>query len=232
MTFMKQLILACLPILFCLPFANAQNAPLSEAQAYIIQKDYQNAIPVLEKLYKQHPSDVEVYDTYLKALIGNKDFKEAEELVGKQIKKQPVNTLLYIDMGQVFLQDGKKKKAEEQFDLAISKMTGNDMITTKMATRFIDLKQIDYAIKTYERGIEILRNPFLYGNALARLYAQQNEMEKAISMVLDGGIRQFGGHDDAKSLLLEMLGNDPKKLQITQKALLKKINEQPGNIYY
>eukprot|EP01012_Entosiphon_sulcatum_P018181 TRINITY_DN22918_c0_g2_i1.p1 TRINITY_DN22918_c0_g2~~TRINITY_DN22918_c0_g2_i1.p1 ORF type:complete len:478 (-),score=86.14 TRINITY_DN22918_c0_g2_i1:191-1471(-) len=51
--------------------------------------------------------------------------------------------------------------------------------------------------------------------------------------MLDGGQAfMMNGAEDTKAGLLEILGNDPKKLQAGQKALIKKINEQPDNPFF
>src|SRR5690606_2170673 len=89
-----------------------------------------------------------------------------------------------------------------------------------------------FAIKVYERAIEKLRNPFLYTTPLARLYSRTGDIDKAVSAMLNIGPVQMPGADDAKSTMLELLGNDPKKLQLAQKALIKRINEQPENTWY
>jgi len=210
----------------------AQEDLLSQAQVYTIQKNYDKALDIYQLLYDKNPLNKEVYSAYLKTLLDKKDYKQAQKLAEKQAGLQPRNPLFILDLGRVYLMSGKEKKAEETFDAALSLMTGDDMTTVNMVNAFIVMQREDYAIKTYERAIELLHNPFIYANALARLYAKNNEMDKAVAIIVEAGPHQMGGTDDTKSLLLELLGNDPKKLQEAQKAIIKKINENPTNVFY
>jgi tetratricopeptide (TPR) repeat protein len=205
---------------------------LKQARIYMDLKQYDIAIPIYKTIYEQNPLDVEMYNEYLGAILADKKYKDAQELVEKQLKITPQNALLYIDLGKIFIESGKEKKATEPFDKAVSMINGDDFLTTKLAKAFIELHQDKYAIKTYERALEILHSPFLYANPLARLYSKTGDIEKAVNAMLTLGPGQMPGMEDTKSTLLVILGNDPKKLQLAQKALIKKINEQPENAWY
>jgi tetratricopeptide (TPR) repeat protein len=220
-----------LMMLVCGP-AYGQDNDLTQARVYADTKNYEKAIPIYEKLYNQSPLDAEVYGEYLSALIADKQYKDAEQLVEQQIKNKPQDPMVYIDLGKVLLSAGKEKKAGDQFENAIKLMTGDDMVTTKMANAFTAINQDKFAIKTYEHAIEMLRNSYLYGTPLAKLYAKTGDIEKAVNALLNVGPMQMPGADDPKAVLLELLSNDAKKLQLAQKALIKRINDQPENTWY
>lgn len=210
----------------------AQTDPLMQARLYTEQKEYNQAINLYKRLYSQNPADQDVYGEYLNLLITTKDLKEAEKLVKEQTHIRPQSPMPLIDLGRIYMADGKEKKAEEQFNKAIEKINGDDVLTQQMATAFSNIDKDDYAIKTYERAEDLLRNPVIYSNPLARLYAKTGVIDKAIASLLEAGPMQLGGQEETKSTMLEFLGNDPKKLMMAQKALIKKINEQPDNPYY
>ncbi len=205
---------------------------LAQARTWVLQKNYPQAIEAYKKLYAERTGEVELYQEYLQTLIAAKSYKDAEKLTEKQLSLRPQDPIPLVDAGYLYLLNGKEKKAKEYFVVAISRINGDDMITTRMATAFSRIEQIDWAIKTYERAIAILHNPFLYGYVLARLYAQNGEIEKSVATLLDAGPRQIGTAEDTKSLLLEVLNNQPKHLALAQKAVVKKINESPENIFY
>lgn len=219
-------------MLFHVHPVGAQPDPIAEARTFAMQKEYGKAIEIYKKLYAQNPHDAEVYHEYLQTLIDNKNWKEATALAEKHIAAQAYSSLPVVDLGRVYLLSGKEKKAEEQFDKAISLMNGDDMVTTKMVTAFSLMNKNEYAIKTYERASELLRNPFIYSNALARLYAGTGAVDKAVNVLIEAGPRQIAGVDDTKSMLLEIIGSDPKKLHRAQKTIIKKINENPANNFY
>lgn len=199
---------------------------------YADRKDYDKAGELFKKLYNENPANTDVYTEYLNMLINAKDIKTAERLVNDQIKMRPNNPLPLIDLGRVYIAAGKDKKAEEQFDQAVKYVNGDDLATQQIANTFNGLGRDDYALKTYERARDLLKNPYLYSGPLSRLYAKTGDIDKAIGALLDAGPGQFGMLEDTKATLLEFLGTDAKKIQQAQKALVKKINEQPENPYY
>jgi hypothetical protein len=70
----------------------------------------------------------------------------------------------------------------------------------------------------------IMQNPYLYSGPLSRLYAKAGDVPKAVDALLNGGPTPFGGQDDTKAQLLELLGDDASKLAVAQKAIIRRIN--------
>ncbi|MGN6566546.1 MAG: tetratricopeptide repeat protein [Flavipsychrobacter sp.] len=207
-------------------------SPLAQAKEYAANKDYDKAIDIFRKVYEQNPSDASVYQDYLNTLLQAKKYKDAEKLVEGQLSFNPRSSLLFIDLGRVYDAEGKGKKADEQYDLAVQYISGDDMVTQQMANAFTAMGKDDYTLRTYERAKDIIGNPYLYSGQLAKLYAKKGDMDKALDMLMEGGAIQFGGLDNTKTMLLELLGIDTKKMQQAQKALIKKINQQPENTVY
>ena len=219
-------------LLLCHVCAIAQTNTLVQAKLYSDNGEIKKAKDLFEYLYKQSPNDGDVYQAYFHFLFVNKEWKAAEKLVEHQFKIKTYAPLMHIDLGRVYLKESKEKKANEQFDYAIQSLNGDDMLTSKMASTFEDDSLDTWAIKTLEHGIEMMHNPFMYGIPLAKLYAKAGKMDEAVTALLNLGQIQIPGVEDTKATLLQLIGNDPQKLQLTQKALIKKINEQPNNIWY
>ena len=219
-------------LLLCSVLVRAQNNALVQARLYADNGETKKAKELFEDLYRQSPNDGDIYQAYFEFLFQNKEWKTAERLVEHQFKVKTYAPLMHIDLGRIYLKQGKEKKANEQFDYAIQSLKGDDMLTTKMANTF-EADSLDvWAIKTLEHGIEMMHNPFMYGIPLAKLYAKAGKMDEAVTALLNLGQIQIPGVEDTKATLLQLIGNDQQKLQLTQKALIKKINEQPDNIWY
>lgn len=212
--------------------AFAQTEELTQARVFAEKQEYEKAKDAYKKLYKSTPADMEVYSEYLQLLLNTKDLKNAEKLVEEQDNVRQNNPIVTIDKGRILVAQGKEKKALEQFDKAVQLVNGDDIFTQQIANTFAAIGREDYALKTYERARDLLHNPFLYSGPLVRLYAKNNELDKAVFTLLDASPGQMGGSEEIKATLLELLGTDTKKMQQVQKALLKKINEQPENPYY
>jgi TolA-binding protein len=212
---------------------HAQSADSSgaAAHAFIEAKEWDKAADILGKLYPANPADVNIYHDYLTALLGQKDFRAAEQLVNEQ-KNHSSTPTIFIDLGRVYEASGKTGKATAQYDAAIKSVNGDEMLAQQLVAAFSAAGHDDYAIQVYERMRTIMQNPFLYSGPLSRLYARIGDVPNAIEALLHGGPTPFGGQDDTKSQLLELLGNDAAKLGIAQKAIIRRINLQPENTYY
>lgn len=212
--------------------ALAQTDQLTEARVYTDQKQYDKAADIYSKLYKDNPASTDVYDEYLQLLVTTKEYKDAEKVVEKQLSLQPKSPLVAIDMGMVYSLEKKEGKAKDQFDKAVGLLTGDDMMTQRAANAFTKIGDTAHAIQTYERGAAMLSNNYIYSEPLSRLYAKTGDMDKALNILINAVPIQVYGLENTKNLLLELLGTDPKKIQQTQKVLIKRINESPDNPYY
>lgn len=206
---------------------------LTTARMYVLSEKYKEAEKLYKKLYAENPTSKEIYNEYLDMLIKSEQYDDAEKLVGWQLKIKPNNPVLTIDLGRIYDAKGKSKKAKTYYEEAVMGLNGEDLLTQQVANKFLDMSMDDYALKTYERARDMLRNNYLYSGPLARLYAKKGDIEQAVYTLLEASKGFYsGGTDEVKATLLEFLGDDRKKQVRAQKALLKKINEQPDNIIY
>lgn len=217
-------------LLIAYSVAHAQDSALVQARKYMNNTEYDKAIDIFENIY--NTSSTDIYNEYLSALISAKRFKQAEKLIDNRESVQPSNPLLHIDMGHLYETAGKTKKAEEQYDNAIAMLNGDDMITQQMAGSFISIGKDQYALKVFERAKALLGGSPIYNVPIAKLYAKSGAIDKAVDVLIDSGPMQYSSTENTKGVMLEILGNDPQKLQLTQKALIKKINQRPDNTYY
>lgn len=187
-------------------------------------------IPDYKELYGIHPDSV--YTEYVNQLLDTKKYPEAEKVVEHQMGLHKDDPLLHIDLGSVYLRERKDAKAREQFDILLNMINGDDMLTQRIAKAFIDAGNDDYAIMVYEKATRLLNVPYFYSGPLAKLYASCGELGKAIDLMLIPIPGMGLNVENVKTVLLELLGDDPAKLQLTQKALVKKINESPENVFY
>jgi len=201
----------------------------SQAREEALNKNYDKAIALYTEIYGLSPDTV--YSDYLHTLIAAKKYKEAEKLVEKQMTLRE-NPYLHIDLGTVYASEGNDDKAREQFGMMLKMVNGDEMVTQRLVKAFGEAGRDDYAILTIEKTIQVTGNWAVYAVPLATLYAKCGSLDKAVDVLLTGSPGQYMTTDNVKSFLLELLGNDPIKLQQAQKAILKKINDQPGNDYY
>ena len=198
-----------------------------------------NAAPTLDELselYKRSPDSA--YSRYLSMLIDAKKYKVAEAVVQERMNRKINNNMygrdafLHIDLGNTYAYEKKYDKATQQYDSLLMIINGDDLLTQHVVRAFQDAGNEEYAILAYEKTAQILNAPFLYNLPLARLYDKCGEISESIDMLLVPYPGQGVNLENVKSLMLELMGSDSTKLALTQKALFRKINEDPGNAYY
>lgn len=221
----------CICCIVLLPLAGRAQDRLTQARQLVEQKEWSQAKELYSKLYDEMPADADIYAEYLNTLVQLKSYKDAEVLAEGQYRMRN-SPMQLIDLGWIYELQGKQKKAQEQYDEVIKYVNGDDLLTQQIANAFASRQKDAYAIQAYERARQMLQNPYLYSGPLSRLYFKTGDMEKAVAALLDAAPGQMNGLEDTKSTLLEFLGNDPRKLQQAQKTLIKRINQQPENIYY
>jgi predicted Zn-dependent protease len=205
-----------------------------QARTFLDSKNYKSALPLYKELYSENPSNTEVGQEYLIALMALHDFKKAEELAKDQLKKKPNNPIAMLTLGRVYDADGKAKKATEQYELVLKYINGDDILTQQIANEFSNANKHDWAIKAYERATQVTQVPGIYNAALAKLYNKIGNTEKAISLVIEARQNQMlmNGDESTETTLLQLMGKDVEKQKLAQKAIIKLVNADPQNYYY
>ncbi len=198
-----------------------------EAQAAVAAKDYTKALPLYKELYEASPN--ETYQEYLNVLLSAEKYKDAEKLVLSRMQNSFPATL-FIDLGRVYKAQKKEAKAAEQYTLAVNRINGDDILTQKLTAAFTEVNELEYAIEAYKRAIQLTGNPYAYNAQIANLYIKTGQLDKALDQVLQIGVGQFLNTEAIETMFLEWMGNDPKKLQLAQKNLIRRINENPDNV--
>jgi tetratricopeptide (TPR) repeat protein len=180
---MKKLL--CILLLLIRFAASAQTTDQNLALQYYEQQEYDKAVSLLEKLYHKNPQSNLYYRYYYNCLLKLKDYETAEKMLKKNIKQHPNDLFYIVDYGQVLKQKGDLKNAELEFTRVIKMLAPNEQQITQVANAFLSHGEIDYAIKTYQTGQQLLRNIFLFSFPLAELYEKKGDMAKSISSYLD-----------------------------------------------
>ena len=131
--------------------AQPGNSDAQLAVEYYQAGEYDKAVLYYEKLYSKNQSEF-YYRYYLKCLLELKNYKEAEKLVRKQQKKNPGNLVYYVDLGQLFKVQGEENKAKKEYDNALKELSGEAAQINNLAAAFRDAGELEYALKTYEKG--------------------------------------------------------------------------------
>ena len=206
---------------------SAQQSKL--AAQYFSDGEYEKAASVYQKLYEKNNHNFYYFDKYVECLISLEAYDECEKAIKKAIKKNPNNVQLYVAYGNLLEQQFMPEKAKEKYELAIKKMPKDKYQVTRLANSFIKANKYDYAVKTYEQGIKILKeNSFAYN--LGDLYKRKGDTPKMISYYLESLEQNPGRINSLKTIFQRSLSKDD--FDELQAQLYDKISNDDSNVEF
>lgn len=181
--------------------------------------------------------DKEFKDEYYNNLIllytqTNQDPK-ARKLIRKTIKQFPNNSIYIADLGLCYLREGDKKKAEKEFDKSIENLGADHNSIVKLANHYNVNNNIDYSIKTFKKGRQLLNNPYRFIYEISYLYQMQGRYEA----IAEEYISLLDQNPNMLNQIKIYLGNiiqqdtDKKFLNHFRQAILKKAQKEEDNPY-
>lgn len=209
----------------------AQNdVQLDLAIQYYEDKDYEKAVSLFEKSYKNN-SQFSTYRYYFNTLLALNDFGAAEKLVKKNIKKNAKDVFYQIDLGYLFQKTGELKKAQVEYQKAINLLNPDETQIAHAANTFLNYEQIEWAIKTYIAGNQLIESTTYFALELADLYQKNNEHIKAIAQYLEYIVVNPGNTQLVKNKLQESLQTPAFFLAFKNELLLRIQKEQNTTNY-
>jgi tetratricopeptide (TPR) repeat protein len=155
------------------------------AAQYFADGEFEKASVVYGQLLERDPRNDYVFGRYIECLVNLEQYDEAEKTIKKQLKKDPENSLLYLTYGNVFDKQGKATEANAQWQKAIDKIAPDHGSVSRVANQFVINSKYDLAIKAYERGSQLLREPNLFAINLGELYRRSGDTPKMIDSYLN-----------------------------------------------
>lgn len=178
-----KLILALL--LFMLPlFVQAQQSDTQLAYTYYQNKEYEKAADLFLKLYERTRSS-NFLDFYIVSLINARQYEKAEDVLKSFLKADNGNKDYLVNLGYVYNQQGKTKKMEDCYQKAIDKLAPSTIDINNLAYRFREIREYEWAIKTYERGQQLVKKPGMFLSELGDCYMMGRNYEKMFTLFIE-----------------------------------------------
>ena len=225
----KSLISLVLIMVFALGGLYAQSAKL--AQQYYQNGEYEKAGATYVGLYKSNPNNSHYFNRYVDCLMKLEDYEVAETVVKKEIKNNPKKVQLYVTYGNIFERQFKEEEAKEQYERGIKKLTADRFGITNLANGFVGLKKYELAIKTYKRGMELLKDQNLFAYNLGDLYNRKGDTDLMIKYYLQSLKSSPGRINALKSIFQRKLQNEDDYIEL-QTQLYEAIQEDSELVEY
>lgn len=203
------------------------------SQADIIAKDYfkkgayEKALYEYKKLYAKSPSNI----SYIKQIVSTyqqlEKYTDAEVFLNKLIAR--VNyPAFYVDLGYNFQLKKDLDNANKNYDTAINSLLVNANNAFSVAKSFQNYSLLDYAIATYEKGME-LQPKLNFKLQLAQIYGEQGEIGKMFLNYLDFADKHTMSLNNIKRAINDFISEDGLNENniILRKLLIKKIQQEP-----
>ena len=203
---------------------------------YYRQGEYDKAKIYYERIYAVNPkynNFTYLYDCYVQL----EEYKNAEKLTKKFIKKHPKELRALVYLGELYEKQGNQAKAEQQYQKALESINKSTpyAVISGLAIQFEKNGKLEYAIQTFKQGNKYARgNPYMYNRRIATLYNRQGKTELMIETLLNLVDMNEGFLRQTQSGLSNSIdfNEEPKKVELLRKALLKRVQENPNNPIY
>jgi tetratricopeptide (TPR) repeat protein len=208
--------------------STAQDARL--AQQYFRDGEYEKASILFEKLYEQSNYNDYYFDRYIEALLALEKYSDCEKVIKKQLKRAPDNPQLYVTYGKLYERQYLDQEAALQYQKAIDVLPKDQFVITRLANTFMSMPKYDLAIKTYERGANLLKDGQVFAYNLGELYRSQGDTPRMVENYLNSIDADPARANNVKTIFQRFLtAEDYRELQ-TQ--LYSRIQAQPNNVAY
>ncbi len=226
---MKFRLFLCLLFAFTAISSFAQSGSKEQlAMQYYNSGEFDKATELFEELYQANPNTF-FYNYLLQSCLQGKDYKKAEKIV-KKAASQGAKSLKYtVDLGYVYENGGEHNKAQKQYEEAVQKLPNSMQIISDVAQQFISHSKFDFAIRTYQKGRELLKEPLGFTNELAQLYERTGNYAEMMNEYIILVENQEDALPTVEIYLQYSLADDPtgKKAEAFKELILKKTQKQP-----
>lgn len=200
------------------------------AKQYYQTGDYVKAAALFEELWKENPGNTYYYTSLYNSYLRLNAYDDAEKLVKKQIKKFKDELSYQVDWGYIYSQNNDSKTAKEIFDEVLKQLSSDENKIRNTASKFISIRQMNYAAASYLRGREILKDKTLFGFELGNVYLQENKAKEAVSAYLQLIVDNPWYKNSVQSILANYLDKDSiqEELEIQLYTLVQKNSNNTG----
>jgi tetratricopeptide (TPR) repeat protein len=165
--------------------AQTQEQDAQLALYHFNNGEFDNALPLYEKLFNKYPINTNYYNNYFKTQLQLKQYDDAIKTAKKQLKKFPQELTIYVDLGLAQIQNDKAKEAQSSFEEAIKRLYPDELIITKLATAFVIINQFENALQVYNQASKLFGDDSKYVKEIAGIYASKGDAANVIKIYLD-----------------------------------------------
>lgn len=226
---MKRFCLVFLWVVMCCARVFAQGDELQLAKQYADNGSPQKALDIYQKLYKQN--NEAYFNVYVNGLLALKKFDDAIGVAKKMMHKHPEEHQYNIVLATAYTQQGSIDKANAIYDDLIKNLPPDQGQIASLASQFYQNANIDYAIKIFLKGRQVLQSNMLFSYELINLYRYKRDKPDLVEEYLNFLPSNPSFINQAENTLSGLF-EGAADYDILKIALLKRIQKDPQQTLY
>lgn len=203
----------------------AQNVNDKLANQYYNTGEYEKAAVLYKQLWEANKRRTHYYDRFITSLLESEQFDVALENLGARIKQEPDNSALLVKKATVYTAQGQPEKADELYEQAIDNLPANANMISRLGYAFQSARDYENAIRTYEKGAQLLGDSIRFANQLRALAQYDNDKDRLMRYSLLSLANSDRNAPSIKAQLQRYLTEDDQKE--FQKKLFVYIQDYP-----
>lgn len=203
------------------------------AQTYFNQGEYNKALVYYRDFYATNPNLGNAL-TLFKCLVATENYKEAEKILKREMRKHPQSLSIGIELGKMYKDIGDEKQAKKTWDNVVNEVPATQNDITRIARKFSEIPEYQYALKVYEKGKRELDNFYAFNFEIADIYGLMGQTDKMIDMYLEMLAYNAGYMQTVQNLLNRNIDfdDDIEAMELLRSRLLKFIQQNPDEPLY
>jgi tetratricopeptide (TPR) repeat protein len=162
-----------------------------------------------------------------------REYREAEKLVKRHIRKNEGQLRYRIDLGYIYIRAAESEKAQREFESVIEDLPARPNEIRLIASTFYSRNQLEYAIKTYQRGKVLMKGDYTFDIELATMYERNGNYEEMVETFLDHLRDHPEARENVQNRLQLAMGRDidDNLPDILREKLLIRYQDSPDEVY-
>jgi tetratricopeptide (TPR) repeat protein len=196
-------------------------------------REFDKAAELYEQIYEKKSTQY-IYSYLFFCYVETREYSKAEKLVKRQQKLDGGSPKYLVDLGYITYREGNPEKSKKQYEEALKKLGPDQQQIFDMANAFIIKGENEYAIRTYQRGSQLLNNTYTFGFEKAAIYERMGDYPKAMEEYVNLLEVNLAYMNTVQDRLQGMLATDVEneKSGTLRKLLLTRTQKDPEKTWY
>ena len=209
---------------------------LKNRDAFLAKQFYENgAFDKAAEYYKTlitQPNGYDLYyEDYKQTLIQLKDWTTLKKLIKTVYKESGKNPIYQLELGSIYVMAGEPDEGQKLYTDAIKNCKPIKFEYLKIANKFIEFKELDWALKTYQTGQQKIGQQTSFNIEIGQIYRLQNNKKGMLDLYLEEVLANPSSLEQIENNLQSAL-NQTEDLDNLEAILLKKVAENKKDLVY